>query len=247
MSLKGNPLKRALKTKDTYRLDGIPLIQDETKLITPTIAENMLKKNKNNRPINWNKVEQFKESMEKGKWKFHAQGIILDNKGNLLTGQKRLWAIIYSGRPQYMRISKGSPPETANLIDRGAPQTSRDLASRETDRKHSPTEGSLVRGMLAFKGTLRPSLDKITEGLVKNDAVLKNAMKNTRGIKKTKPILMMMAAICIFNKMSLFGRLEELAQKLEDNLAPIEAKNCWNRGAAFTLAMERAYRIVKNA
>lgn len=247
MKSKAKTVKKASDVGEAHRLDGVPLIQDKTELITPETAEKMLKKNKSNRPINWNRVEQIRKEMEDGKWKFHAQGIILDDNGNLLTGQKRLWAIIYSGIPQYMRISKGSPPDTAHLIDRGAPQTSRDLASRQTERKHSPIEASLVRGMLALKGRLRPSVDIIAEGLTEHDEILEIAVKQTKGIKKSKAMLMIMSAICDLNKPVLFGRIEELADMLEGDLRPTEADLCWNRGAAFTLAMEKAVGVLSKA
>lgn len=242
MKLKGKAFNRA---DDKHRFEGIPLIHDETELITPEKAERMLKKNKNNRPINWNAVEQFRKSMVDGEWKFHSQGIILDEKGNILTGQKRLWAIIYAGIPQYMRISRGCPSDTANLIDRGKPQTSRDLASRQTERKHSPTEQSIVRAMLAFEGRLKPTVDEIGRGLVDHNVILSIAMKKSRGIKKTKSILMIMAAICIYGENKLFKCLEFMAKKLEHELNPILVDECWNRGAAFTLAMEKAMNICK--
>lgn len=247
MNLKGKALKRALKTNDVYRLSDVPLIQDETVFITPVIAEKMLEKNKQNRPINWNKVELFRKDMENGNWKFHAQGIILDDNGNLLTGQKRLWAIIYSGTSQYMRVSKGSPSNTADLIDRGAPQTNRDLASRRTDRKHSPTEASLVRGIFAIGGDTKPSVDEIAAGLVEYDKMLLDAIEKTRGIKKTKEILMIVSAIIATKKTELYGRVESLGKTLVEGLLPTEVDRCWNRGAAFTLAMQKAWEICHTA
>jgi len=246
--LKGKAFKRAIETKDAARINGdIPLIVDSTELITPEMAEKLLRRNNSNRPVNWNKVEQYRKVMEEGKWKLHAQGIILDDKGNLLTGQKRLWAIIYSGEGQYMRISRGSPPDTATLIDRGTAQTSRDLAHRVTERKHSPTEGSIARGVLALKGEIKPSVDEIAECMVDHSNILEQAMKQTRGTRKTKSILMILAAICFLsngdNAKGLFGIVSGLAEKLDQELFPIEAIKCWNRGAAFTLVMEKAMMI----
>ena len=237
-------LKKAAETKDYIRLGGdVPLIQDTTELISPEIAEKLLRKNKNNRPINWRKVEEYRKLMENNEWKLHAQGIIIDNKGNLLTGQKRLWSIVYSGIPQYMRISRGSPPDTADLIDRGTPQSSRDLASRTTERKHSPTEVSMIRACFALKGKGKPTLDEIAQLMVKHDKWLEEAMRLTRGVKKTKPMLMILGASCYLNRRDLFGKVEFLGDKLINILLPIEINDCWNRGAAFTLAMEKA-RVV---
>jgi hypothetical protein len=246
VKLKGKAFKKALTTKDAHRLAGVPLIQDETVWMTPELAKAHIDQNEGNRDVNWRRVKIIQKDMEEGRWKFHAQGIILDAKGNLLTGQKRLWAIVMSGISQWMRVSKGSPPDTAHLIDRGVSQSSRDLATRATKRKHSPTEGSLVRGIYAFEGVLRPNADKISEYIVKHDDGLGLAMKKTKGIKKTKSVLMTMAAICVLGDPELYGLLEEMANVLEDRLKPSLPEDCWNRGAAFTMAMQKAVKICKS-
>lgn len=251
--LKGKSLKRASKTKDAMRIynDDISLIVDTTELITPQIAEKILRNNKNNRPINWNKVEEYESLMKKGEWKFHAQGIILDKNDNVLTGQKRLWAIVLSGISQHMRISRGSLPDTAQFIDRGTAQSSRDLAARKTERKHSPTEGSIARALLALEGNIKPSVDTIAEVMVNKSNIFLILIKETKGIKKTKSILMILGAICFLAdnyekwKGSL-GYIEELAGELDQSLFPMESKKCWNRGAAFNLAMEKAKAICED-
>jgi hypothetical protein len=45
----------------------------------------------------------------------------------------------------------------------------------------------------------------------------------------------------------LTRRVDELAERLELTLLPQHADACWNRGAAFGLAMEHARRIVCEA
>jgi hypothetical protein len=253
MNLKGKSLRKAMKTKDAIRLTNpeIPLITDTTELITVEKAQSLLKKNKNNRPINWNKVGEYSDLMSRGEWRFHSQGIILDSNENVLTGQKRLWAIIYSGIPQHMRISKGSPPETADFIDRGTSQSARDLASRKTERKHSPMEQSLARAILALHGNTKPSVDNIANCLSDKSDTLEMAIKNTRRIKKTKSRYMVMAAIAEQkdlshdDKITAFGMIQELGDQFDLMLGSIESSKCWNRGAAFTLAMEKAEALVK--
>jgi hypothetical protein len=212
------------------------------------MAQKYLARNKINRPISWNKVDQYRETMERGEWKLHSQGIIFDNEGDLLTGQKRLLAIIYAGIPQYLRVSRGSPTDTARLIDRGTPQSSRDIASRHTERKHSPTEASICRAIYAIEGKLKPNVDEIADKMVEYDAFLALAMKQTRGIRKIKPVLMIMAALGHLSKKDsgynlMLGLTEKLAEELTQELAPIDPKACWNKGAAFILAMEKTVAI----
>ena len=184
--MKGKALRRALASSDALRINtekDVPLIVTTTELITPTIAKEILKNNKKNRPVNWHKVEEYAATMREGRWRLHDQGIMLDTDGNVLTGQKRLWAIINADVNIYMRVSRGNPPDTAHIIDRGVPQSARDLAARDTGRMHSPTEASLARAILALNGNLKPSADDIAAVLLRYAAPLTTAMTQTRGTR----------------------------------------------------------------
>lgn len=249
--LKGKALKRALQVKDAHRIyDDVPIIQDTTEYIDPQKAHDLLDKNKCNRPVHWPTVEKFALEMEKGNWEFHAQGIIIDDKGYLLTGQKRLWAIIYSGKPQYMRISRGSPSKTADFIDRGQSQTSRDLAARKTERRHSPTEASIARCICAARSNTKPSLDDIAAVMVEYEKSFTTALEATKGVKKRKPIMMIMAAICFVQKAGVipefFAEVEEMTAAFEASFKTVSAEKCWNKGAAYAMAMEKACEVVKD-
>lgn len=250
--MKGRALRRALETKDLIRISGeVPAITDTTEWITPCVAQEMLKHNKANRPINWNKVEEYADIMAAGKWELHAQGIVLDGEGNILTGQKRLWAVVYSGvEGVYMRISRGSPATSAKLLDRGTPQSARDLAARVTERKHSPTEASIARAICALRGNKRPSIDELSDMITENEKTAKILLEETKNIKKTKAVIMILAAISevssskILNLVAISGLIERLADKLDASLKPETADKCWGKGAAFSLAMEQAKKCI---
>ncbi len=253
--MKGRALRRALETRDVDRIAGdVPLIQDTTELITPDVAYQMLERNKNNRPINWKKVEDYSAAMARGEWLLHAQGIVLDSAGNVLTGQKRLWAVIYSGASVYMRVSRGNPPESARLIDRHDPQSARDLAARGTGRKHRPTEASIARGILSLDGVLRPSIDQVAGVIETHSKVLEFLLAETTGTKKTRAVLMILAAAareCAGpNAMAqpwlrrIARNIDGMATKLATSLTPQTPESCWGRGAAFSLAMAKARDVV---
>jgi len=250
--IKGKALRRALETKDAVRITGdVPLITDTTELITPQIANEMLKNNTRNRPINWKKVEEYADIMARGEWKLHSQGIVFDENGVLLTGQKRLWAVIYSETSVYMRVSRGCPADTVRILDRGEPQSARDLAARETGRKHSPTETSIARGISVLRGVNKPSRDFLADILVEKTEILKIMLDETKGTKKTKPIMMILAAICNEHNdrdkiKNLSRNVEGIAQKLEQSLIPSTADKCWGKGVAFVLAMESAKQCVQD-
>lgn len=249
--MKGKALRRAMETKDHIRIAGdVPLIVDSTELITPVIANEMLKKNKANRPVNWKKVEEYADLMAKGEWKLHSQGIIFDTAGNLLTGQKRLWAVVYSDTPVYMRVSRGCPADTVRILDRGEPQSARDMAARETTRKHSPYEVSLARGNLILRGITKPSKDQLADVMVEKASIFSAVLTETKGTKKTRSILMVLSAVCFIctdvadaRVMSLMT--EKYSSALDSELAPGSAEQCWGRGAAFTVAMSQARKCVE--
>jgi hypothetical protein len=239
-------LRRGSETRDAIRFGaGIPLITDTTELITPEKAQEMLRKNKKNRPVKWKKVREYEDEMAAGNWVLHAQGIVLDNKDNILTGQNRLIAITRCGVAQYMRVSRGSPPETADYIDRGTPQSARDLATRRTEREHSPTEVSIARAALALQGNSKPSNEILRDFMVEYDEILKTIMDGMGGIKKTKAVNMILGYICHHKKIALLGSVEVLANEFEQRLLPLEVDKCWNKGAAFTLAMTKIEDLFK--
>jgi len=235
--MKGKALRRALATADAVRINtNLPAIVDSTMLISPEDAKEMLEKNKNNRPINWRRVEEYADIMRSGDWKLHPQGIILDGEGNILTGQTRLWAVIYAGVAVYMRVSRGSPPETAFVIDRGRPQSARDLSTRRTARKHSPVEASIARCLCVLRGDTRPSVDQIALVLSESDAMLKEMLMVLGAIVATAKNLDAMR--------SLTAKARVFADRLELALTPYSSSSCWGKGVSFGMALEKAREIV---
>lgn len=244
-------LKRALETKDVIRINAdLPLLTDETELVTPDLAREYLKRNKRNRPINWKKVTEYENIMRAGKWALHSQGIIFDAEGNILTGQSRLWAVIHADTAVYMRVSRGNPASVAPLLDRGRPQSARDLATRRTERDHALLEVSLARAISALKGRLRPSTDELAEILTQNSEKSKVVLAETAGRKKGKAEQMILAAVCMIatspdEVRRLMFHVERLAEKLDEMLAPRGAEQHWGKGLAFTVAMEKARALVE--
>jgi hypothetical protein len=228
----------------------LPTISDETQLIGPGEAKELLTRNQHNRPVNWNKVEEFAEIMRRGEWQLTPQGIILDNAGNILTGQTRLWAIVYADKAIYMRVSRGTHAESAFVLDRGRPQTARDLSSRRTDRKHSPTEASIARCVCVLRGEAKPSPDDIAAVLVEKEWILKHLIKETAGDKKDKAMLMILGAIAELGsdgESNCVAGSRRMADQLESQLLPYSASLCWGRGASFGMALQKARTIVSKA
>jgi len=235
-----------------HRIPGdIPLITGKLEFVLPELAYEYLEKNISNRPVPWGEVEKYAQAIMADRWEPHGQGIMFDVDGNLITGQTRLWAIIYAGKGAWLHTSRGNPRSAARLVDRGRPQSARDLASRSTRRRHSPTEASLARGILAIGGNLRPSVDELSAVIELNASAASAVLSVTRGARKPRAVLMILAAICegamAEQIPQLARRVDILADELEESLRPQSAAKCWGRGAAFALAMGQSKRIVQVA
>jgi hypothetical protein len=252
--MKGRALRRALATNDAIRVNAnIPLIVDTTELITPSWAQDILTKhNRCNRPVSWARVDEYADMMAAGKWQLHPQGLVFDQENNLMTGQTRLWGVVRSGVSVYMRVSRGTLREAAMVMDRGRPQSARDLASRETEQKHSVAEASMARGICALAGNLRPSIDELAVAIRENQDKAQAVLAKTSGTKKTRVVVMILSTICAeAQDAASAGELailtEDMAAQLEAALAPLTAAKCWNKGAAFALALEHARKVIRRS
>lgn len=89
--------------------------QMKTKIekITPEIATEILERhNPRNRSVSESTVQIYATDMKNGKWKVTHQGIAFDVNGNLLDGQHRLWACVFSGITIEILVTRDLPVET---------------------------------------------------------------------------------------------------------------------------------------
>jgi hypothetical protein len=100
----------------------------EKQLITPQIAESMLKLNiANNRPISMATINQYTIDMLQEKWLSTGDSIKFDNEGNLSDGQHRLHAIVKSGVSIEMWVCTNLNKEALKFIDTGRKRSAADL------------------------------------------------------------------------------------------------------------------------
>jgi hypothetical protein len=99
----------------------------ELKIVTPKMAEEMLRKNHNNRKVNQRHVSSLKKQMKEGKWLITGEAIKLDKFGNVLDGQHRLTAIVQSECPINIMVISDLDPEIFTVIDTGRTRTAGDV------------------------------------------------------------------------------------------------------------------------
>jgi hypothetical protein len=99
-------------------------MKTEVVIITPKMAELMLKKSVFNRPLRRNIVFLYAEVMKRGEWMLTHQGIAFDDNGNLIDGHHRLSAVILSNKEIQMAVSYGYDAMTFKKLDIGYRRTS---------------------------------------------------------------------------------------------------------------------------
>lgn len=127
---------------------------DENKwtLVTPTMAERWLNKNKNNRTMKPGVAERYTEDMRNGTWTLCAAPIqFYEGDLGLADGQHRLWAVIESAAAQWFIVVNGIPREAAMNIDRGATRNLSDNVQIATGETLSTTKAATA--LVVHRGT----------------------------------------------------------------------------------------------
>lgn len=84
---------------------------------------NLLSRNKNNRKLNRNKVEEYKRDIAAGKWEVNGETIGIDINGNVVNGQHRLVAAAECGVDLITVVVRGLNPDVVHTIDTGKKRT----------------------------------------------------------------------------------------------------------------------------
>lgn len=123
----------------------------EFELVTPEVAEELLKKNPYNRNPRRLRINKYARAMDLGDWGLTGQPIIIDTDGNLMDGQHRLMAVVQTGQSIEFLVVRGVNRELMPLIDRGA---ARDAADALTwaDCQHASMAAAALRQLLVLIG-----------------------------------------------------------------------------------------------
>lgn len=96
-------------------------------VITPAMAEEMLKYNTGNRPASPGTVKDYARQMKAGQWMYNGQPIIFADDGQLNDGQHRLFACVESGAAFTTDVVFGVPRAAFVVTDRGKKRTTGDI------------------------------------------------------------------------------------------------------------------------
>lgn len=98
----------------------------EVVTITPVMATQWLRCNRNNRPVRKKHVVFLASEILSGNWQINGQAIVIAENEDVLDGQHRLLAVIESGMPVRSLVVYGITPEAFKTIDTGAVRTGAD-------------------------------------------------------------------------------------------------------------------------
>jgi hypothetical protein len=124
-------------------------------LVTPRRAEEYLATRGPNRAVMGGTVLRLAQDMAADHWQRTHQGIAFDDKGHLLDGQHRLQAILQSGRPQTLLVTRGLDSAALEAIDIGAKRSTYQVLAIAGHKNASTLAGALSLALLFYDGRLK--------------------------------------------------------------------------------------------
>ncbi len=91
----------------------------------PDYAASLLENSQGNRKVSQSKVDQYALDMVEGRWRYNPidSAIAIDQVGNVINGQHRLWACIQAGIPMEVDILLQADPALMDVTDIGMVRT----------------------------------------------------------------------------------------------------------------------------
>lgn len=118
----------------------------EISLVSPEMADAMLKRNVGNRPLVRSRVAKHVLRLREGTFRLLHQGIAFSKDGRLIDGQHRLTAVMEAGIAAPFTVTFGAEREEFNCVDQGGVRTAADLLA--IDGKHHAALRSAVAAVL---------------------------------------------------------------------------------------------------
>ena len=102
-------------------------IRSEVVTLTPDKCREILAKNEHNRNPSKRTISLYAQEIQQGLWQINGEPIIIDDSGNVLDGQHRLYACIEANRPFTTLIVRNVNRNTFATIDTGKIRTGADV------------------------------------------------------------------------------------------------------------------------
>lgn len=120
--------------------------------VTPKMAQGWLDSAAHNRNVVNIRVEQFAAMMKRGDWLVTGQGIIFNEKGELIDGQHRLMAIVLAGVPVHLLVVRDVIHRAQLVMDQGTRRTPHDQIKLREGIEVLPIHVAVAKQMIASVG-----------------------------------------------------------------------------------------------
>lgn len=125
-------------------------VKTELRLVTPSVAREMLKRNRNNRRLKKTNVTKLRKEIRANNWVFDGMPIRFDKSGNLLDGQHRLTALIEENKSLMFLIVSGIGSHAFKVMDTGSMRNGVDALAIE-GVEYSQTINSAIRTIIKLR------------------------------------------------------------------------------------------------
>jgi hypothetical protein len=122
----------------------------EFKLVTPKIAQQLLDKNKKNRPVNNDNLTTIISEMNKSRFKITGESIKISKTDVLLDGQHRLLAILKTQKPVELLIVSGLDDDAFKFMDTGRSRQASDVLAID-GISNSKKIASITKFIISFQ------------------------------------------------------------------------------------------------
>lgn len=148
-------------------------MQVQVEIITPAVAEQMLKANVHNRDVRKRHVSMLAAAMQRGEWVENGDSIKFSKDGTLLDGQHRLMAVVESGIPITAPVVRDLEGNAQLTMDTGAKRKFADALKLQGETNTNTLAGALAILWHYEAGSLRnkvtaPSYAQLLQLLEKN-------------------------------------------------------------------------------
>ncbi len=151
------PVSPALKGYD------IPELKIEIRLVTPELAEELLKNNSINRQLREGVADRYSTEMINQAWKVNGEGIQFDPQGVLLNGQHRLRAIVKSGIAVPLLFIYNVPRPDLGTFDQNVPRSAGDVYDLEERVACLEELGHIPEGMRKYGPRMIPNVTLLVQ------------------------------------------------------------------------------------
>jgi len=156
--------------------------------ITPKMAEEMLKLNTCNRPVNQRTVDYYVKQIKEGKWRLNGECISFSNTNVLIDGQHRLLAIIKSGIAIQSDVRYGLEDDVFPTVNTGRIRQSSD-ACAIADIENYTHISAMVNFIINFTSG---HIDQASRGYshgsdkITNETVVEFSKKNNKSLEESR-------------------------------------------------------------